>query len=191
MITVTDKQTKLIDLEAFKSVENQINQLRVYVIKFWNLRLFFSLLLIFLLFDSEQRLIALEFLEKLINVLIDNRDNADNFPHDIILSHYVASSLDDLTVLNEFSTTIKNRVICLRSWVNWRESSLNLYVFRICHWLDALDVYLELVNIATVNRVQICKGGSLWVQLSKRSIRNCFHLFILFFFRLLLVNFFI
>lgn len=48
--------------------------------------------------DCDERLVTLELCEELMNRVVDNRDNIDNFLHDFILHEDIALGLDDLNI---------------------------------------------------------------------------------------------
>lgn len=67
MISIADKQAQLEEFEGLKSIEDDVDKFRINIFKLGNLRPLIDFLVLFIIVNSDQRLIALELLEKLLN----------------------------------------------------------------------------------------------------------------------------
>lgn len=157
-----------------------------------------------LIAGCNQRLIAFELLEEIMNRLIDNWNNVYYPSHNVILNKDIAFSFDN------FYVNIIILLIIIYHWVLGMELMCNLWygvfnpqIFRINQRSYALNIRFKLVNVLWVEFAKARlywmdillvfwtsqKGGLFWIiQISKRLI-NTFYAFL--FCKILTLLFFI
>lgn len=99
MVPVADEEAELEQLEGFKGVEDDVDELGVDVLELGDFRTVIEDIdRLVSTADRDQRLVALELLKELLNGRVDDGDDIDDLPHDLILHVDVALGLDDLDI---------------------------------------------------------------------------------------------
>jgi len=100
MISITNKQAQLKQLERLESIKDDIDKLGINIFKLrdlWPLVYLGFFLLIFVAYSNEW-LISLELLEEFWDKTVDNGDDINNFFHDFILHKDVALCFNDFNI---------------------------------------------------------------------------------------------
>ena len=122
MVPVAHEEAQLEEFEWFEGVEDDVDELWIDVLELGYLGTVVDDLLWVCVTDCDQRLVAFELFEKLLNWRVDYWDDIHYFPHYFILDENIPPCFDDLCIEGEsFFQILHDGIFWMQFMSNFRD----------------------------------------------------------------------
>lgn len=144
VVSIAHEQAEFVELETFKGIEYNINELRIDIFEFGDFGAVIYDILILLRFGhSDEGLVPLELSKEFLHRLVNNRNDSHDFSHYLILNNNVSLRFYDADAWVVVLFLVYDRVLCIGLGLDFRQSTLQPWVFRVSHRPDAFDIRLQ------------------------------------------------